>query len=123
MTHDQGEAHNEGEPTVARSERAADSALDVGARCSRLSRSAPAEGPIDAAQPFPSRLALRNATRVGQASATCTPGLSEVGASIVAFAELVAVMRVTGNLVDGDVLQGLIVRVAELLDETLPPGP
>ena len=110
MTHDQGEAHNEGEPTVARSERAADT------------RSAPAEGPIDAAQPFPSRLTLRNATRVGQASATCTPGLSEVGASIVAFAELVAVMRVTGNLVDGDVLQGLIVRVAELLDETLPPG-
>jgi hypothetical protein len=62
MTHDESEAHNEGEQTVARSDRAADE------------RPAPAEGPTDIAQPFPSGLALRNATRVGQASVTCGAG-------------------------------------------------
>jgi hypothetical protein len=34
----------------------------------------------------------------------------------------VAVMRVTDNLVDDDVLHGLIVRIADLLGEAVPPG-
>jgi hypothetical protein len=51
-----------------------------------------------------------------------TTGCSELGASIAAFAELVAVMQVTGSLVDGDVLRALILRLAELLGESVPPG-
>jgi hypothetical protein len=46
--------------------------------------------------------------------------VSDLGSSVAAFAELVAVMRVTGNLLDSDVLHALIARLAELLSEPLP---
>jgi hypothetical protein len=55
-------------------------------------------------------------------TASVAPGASELSASIAAFAELVAVMRVTGDVLDADVLRGLIIWLAELLDESVPPG-
>jgi hypothetical protein len=65
---------------------------------------------------------LRNARRVKQPASAFAPGLSEFGACIAAFSDLVAVMRATGDFIDGDVLQALIIRVAELLGESVPPG-
>jgi hypothetical protein len=65
--------------------------------------------PSDRTPPFPSTRDLRNATSGDQAA-------------IAEFADLMAVMRVTGNVLDADLLHALIARLADLLDEPLPPG-
>jgi hypothetical protein len=57
---------------------------------------------------------LRNATGYKDVSLL---GFRE---SIGAFGDFVAVMRVTGNLIDDDALEALIVRIAELLGVALP---
>jgi hypothetical protein len=69
---------------------------------------------------LPSTLALRNAIALDQADITRASEVSDLGSSTAAFAELVAVMRTTGNLLDADVLHALIARLAELLSEPLP---
>jgi hypothetical protein len=45
---------------------------------------------------------LRNATAPDQASIALASGVSDPGSIIAAIAELVAVIRVTGNLLDAD---------------------
>jgi hypothetical protein len=65
--------------------------------------------PSDRTPLFPSTRDLRNATPVDQAA-------------IAEFTDLVAVTRVTGNVLDADLLHALIARLADLLGEPLPPG-
>jgi hypothetical protein len=65
---------------------------------------------------------LRNTTQLVLEATVSSPGLSELGESIGAFGELVAVMRATGNLIDDEMLEALIVRIADLLGEPLPLG-
>jgi hypothetical protein len=63
---------------------------------------------------------LRNAMTADAQESDGAP--SDLGETIGAFAELVAVMRATGGgLVDIDVLNALIAWLAELLDEARPP--
>jgi hypothetical protein len=65
--------------------------------------------PSDRTPTFPSTRDLRNATPVDQAA-------------IAEFADLVAVMSVSSNVLDADLLHALIARLADLLGEPLPPG-
>ena len=78
-----------------------------------------AADPLDLTQLL-SALGLRNATGDKGAQTGSLTQLSEIGESIAAFGELIAVMRVTCNLIDDDVLEALIVRLAELLGIPLP---
>jgi hypothetical protein len=64
---------------------------------------------------------LRNATAAAQGAVEPAARVSDHGSSIVAFADPVSVMRVTGNVLYADLLHALIARLAELLSEPLPP--
>jgi len=69
----------------------------------------------------PCSLGLRNARRGSRRAGLVDLGVSDLGATIAMFAEVVAVMRRTGNQVDAALLHALICRLAELLGETMPP--
>jgi hypothetical protein len=81
--------------------------------------SAPAEPP-DSTLSLRSTVDLRNATSTDRRARKRDLGESDLGSSSTAFAELVAVMRVTGYSLDAEILRALIARLAYLLGEPVP---
>ena len=75
----------------------------------------------DSADPVPVDDDLCYATPLDPHPPQTESSVADLGGIIATFAELVAVVRVTDGLIDPDVLRAVIVRLAYLLGETLPP--